>query len=240
MLRLPTVKTKTGVKHLHRAALTFDIAVYFEANGHGSILFGDDAVSRLELLLSGIDAGRYAARDGPEGGCDVGKCRRAVSNLLHLNRMINPAVGDAVSGLLLVDVALRMRSWAMDDWFGLYADLPARQVKAIVPDRRAIVVDDATEEKVLRPLGLQDSIDECVAEVARQCEREADERESRAGFDGSSSFRTSIRCFARPSGTEDVVRVYAESAAADATDRLCGAVKGCVESFFSGAPSSQR
>lgn len=29
--------TKTGVKHLHHRALDFDIGVYFEANGHGTV-----------------------------------------------------------------------------------------------------------------------------------------------------------------------------------------------------------
>lgn len=29
--------TKTGVKHLHHAAQEFDIGVYFEANGHGTV-----------------------------------------------------------------------------------------------------------------------------------------------------------------------------------------------------------
>ena len=29
----------TGVKHLHHAAMQFDIGVYFEANGHGTVGF---------------------------------------------------------------------------------------------------------------------------------------------------------------------------------------------------------
>lgn len=29
--------TKTGVKHLHHTAKEFDIGVYFEANGHGTV-----------------------------------------------------------------------------------------------------------------------------------------------------------------------------------------------------------
>ena len=29
--------TRTGVKHLHHKALDFDIGVYFEANGHGTV-----------------------------------------------------------------------------------------------------------------------------------------------------------------------------------------------------------
>lgn len=33
------VCTKTGVKYLHKAAEEFDIGVYYEANGHGTVLF---------------------------------------------------------------------------------------------------------------------------------------------------------------------------------------------------------
>lgn len=29
--------TKTGVKHLHHVAQGFDVGVYFEANGHGTV-----------------------------------------------------------------------------------------------------------------------------------------------------------------------------------------------------------
>lgn len=29
--------TKTGVKHLHHVAQEFDVGVYFEANGHGTV-----------------------------------------------------------------------------------------------------------------------------------------------------------------------------------------------------------
>jgi len=31
------VCVSTGVKHLHHAAKQFDIGVYFEANGHGTV-----------------------------------------------------------------------------------------------------------------------------------------------------------------------------------------------------------
>jgi len=33
----------TGVKFLHHAAQEFDIGVYFEANGHGTVVFSDKA-----------------------------------------------------------------------------------------------------------------------------------------------------------------------------------------------------
>ena len=35
--------TPTGVKHLHHKALDFDIGVYFEANGHGTVIFSTKA-----------------------------------------------------------------------------------------------------------------------------------------------------------------------------------------------------
>jgi phosphoacetylglucosamine mutase len=36
-LQVPVYCTKTGVKHLHHKAQEFDIGVYFEANGHGTV-----------------------------------------------------------------------------------------------------------------------------------------------------------------------------------------------------------
>ena len=49
-LRLETVVTPTGVKHLHAAAERFDIGIYFEANGHGTVLFGPALVKRLHKV----------------------------------------------------------------------------------------------------------------------------------------------------------------------------------------------
>lgn len=34
----------TGVKYLHKAAHEYDIGLYFEANGHGSILYKDHII----------------------------------------------------------------------------------------------------------------------------------------------------------------------------------------------------
>jgi phosphoacetylglucosamine mutase len=37
----------TGVKHLHQKAVEYDIGVYFEANGHGTVVFSDFARRRI-------------------------------------------------------------------------------------------------------------------------------------------------------------------------------------------------
>ncbi|OUC39683.1 ATPase, AAA family [Trichinella nativa] len=39
VLKIPVVITETGVKHLHKEAKKFDIGIYFEANGHGTVIF---------------------------------------------------------------------------------------------------------------------------------------------------------------------------------------------------------
>ena len=46
-LGLTVARTRTGVKHLHAAAEAFDIGIYFEANGHGTVLFGHRVLQRL-------------------------------------------------------------------------------------------------------------------------------------------------------------------------------------------------
>lgn len=45
---LEVVLTPTGVKYLHEQAAEFDIGIYFEANGHGTILFSEAYLCRLE------------------------------------------------------------------------------------------------------------------------------------------------------------------------------------------------
>ena len=44
---VPVTCVPTGVKHLHHAALDFDIGVYFEANGHGTVVFSDKAMETI-------------------------------------------------------------------------------------------------------------------------------------------------------------------------------------------------
>ena len=42
--------TPTGVKHLHEEAVKFDIGIYFEANGHGTVLFSQPLLQRLDQV----------------------------------------------------------------------------------------------------------------------------------------------------------------------------------------------
>lgn len=53
----------------------------------------------------------------------------ALRKLRALTEVMNPAVGDALSGVLAVEAVLRCRGWALGDWDALYDDLPSKQLK---------------------------------------------------------------------------------------------------------------
>ena len=46
--------THTGVQHLHKAAQNFDIGIYFEANGHGTVIFNTNVSHPLSKTLSQV------------------------------------------------------------------------------------------------------------------------------------------------------------------------------------------
>ncbi|KAK3281750.1 hypothetical protein CYMTET_10483 [Cymbomonas tetramitiformis] len=181
-LGLQVETTPTGVKFLHRAAEEFDVGIYFEANGHGTVLFKEEWAQKVLAAPTGGDAA--------EGEAEV-----ALLKLKALIRLINQAVGDALSGVLLVEAILRHNCWELQDWDALYTDLPSRQLKVKVADRAKIETMDA-ETRVRHPADLQPLIDATVARYSQG------------------------RAFTRPSGTEDVVRVYAEAATRAETEEL--------------------
>lgn len=166
-LKVPVACVPTGVKHLHHKALDFDIGVYFEANGHGTVMFSDNAKN---LIKKAADEGNEEA-----------------NTFLLVIDVINETVGDAISDMLLVETILNHKGWDVKDWLGCYEDLPNLQLKVKVQDRNVITTTDA-ERVCVTPVGLQEAINQAVSNYKRG------------------------RSFARPSGTEDVVRVYAEAA----------------------------
>lgn len=59
-----TTLALTGVKHLHAAAAAFDVGVYFEANGHGSVLFSARLLRVLRELSARSAAGELSGAEG--------------------------------------------------------------------------------------------------------------------------------------------------------------------------------
>ncbi len=188
-LGLPVICTPTGVKHLHHAATRFDIGVYFEANGHGTILFSETAL-------------RAIATHEPQSPAQAA----ALETLQALTELINQTVGDALSDLLLVEVILAHKGWGPKEWLNTYVDLPNRLVRVEVADRNIFKAVDA-ERKLEAPAGAQQQIDALVGKYKQG------------------------RSFARASGTEDAVRVYAEAATRGEADDLAQKVASVVKQF---------
>ena len=46
------VCAKTGVKHVMRKAQDYDIGIFFEANGHGTVLYSDKVQGKLATIVS--------------------------------------------------------------------------------------------------------------------------------------------------------------------------------------------
>nr|XP_061785056.1 phosphoacetylglucosamine mutase-like isoform X2 [Nerophis lumbriciformis] len=188
-LKLTVRCTKTGVKHLHHVAQEFEIGVYFEANGHGTVLFSKSAEEKIKQLA-----------DNPN--TDDGRKRSAIL-LCHTINVINQTVGDSIADMLLVEAVLALKGMTVQQWDAIYTDLPNRQLKVKVSDRRVINTADA-ERRAVSPAGLQEAIDALVKNYRH------------------------ARSFVRPSGTEDVVRVYAEADTQESADSLAHQVSLAV------------
>jgi phosphoacetylglucosamine mutase len=137
--------------------------------------------------------------------------RQALLRLRALPTLVNQAVGDAISDLLLVDAILQIENCTVEQWSQLYQDLPSKQTKVSVPDRTMIVTNE-TETRCVRPEGLQAALDRAIAQHG--------------------SAGAAARAFIRPSGTENVVRIYAE--ATSNADSLASAAEDIVRQFCGG------
>jgi phosphoacetylglucosamine mutase len=181
-----TCMAKTGVKYVHAAAHdTFDVGVYFEANGHGTVLFGE---RYYDFLYAAEQALRVVPQPAAAAAAAAAAAVVALQRLRVLPALINQAVGDALSDLLFVDAILQLQGWSIAHWAtALYQDLPSRQLKVAVADR-TVVQTNETETECLAPAAVAAALSSAVAQ-----------------------YPPSGRAFVRPSGTENVVRIYAEA-----------------------------
>lgn len=189
VLKIPVVCAKTGVKNLHHEAENFDIGIYFEANGHGTVIFSEEAEKKIFDYKASSDNAEES---------------KSIRILQEFTKLINQAVGDAISDLLAILIILKYLKFTPEDWNKSYVDLPNRLIKVIVPDRNAYKTTNA-ERTLVAPVGLQDKIDELVSKYANG------------------------RSFVRASGTEDAVRVYAEADTDANVDLLVDAVKELIK-----------
>lgn len=173
--------TDTGVKNLHKKALDYDLGIYFEANGHGTIWVSDKARS---LIMTAGDE---------------------MIELKQLLSILNNYTGDAISDILIVETILRYYDWDIETWSRLYQERPSSLIKVAISDRNCIKTTNAGRTCV-EPPSLQPEIDKMVQVYGPES-----------------------RCFVRASGTENVVRIYAEAKDQESSDELAQKVGHLVE-----------
>lgn len=170
-LKLETEIAKTGVKYLHEKAKHFDIGLYFESNGHGTIIYKHKTIEFLESLASSAKTE------------EAGQTVKDFINYLVAQNNIN---GDAMSNFLQVLSAFEILDICPEELLNCYTDKLSR-ISTVKLKDRTLMQSTTDDERVLaEPADLQGKIDEILAEYP--------------GYFG----------FARPSGTEDLCRIYLE------------------------------
>ena len=165
LMELPGVQvvdSKTGVKHLEKAVENFDVGIYWEPNGHGTVLYSDEFRSVLQNAQV-------------DGNVEYLKC---------IGMLANQAVGDGVADLLLVMGIMIRKNISFKDWMGIYHERMTANGVVKVNDK-SMVKTENFDKTVVAPSALR-------SRMMKVC-------------DGN------VRAFVRPSGTEDVVRVFAEA-----------------------------
>nr|CAD2144271.1 unnamed protein product [Meloidogyne enterolobii] len=190
-LNIKPLVTKTGTKHLEEAALNYDIGIYFEANGHGTVYFSDKF---YKLIKEG------------ENGKEKEQVPRYIKLLSLFSKLVNEVDGDAIADLLTVEFLLRYFNWTIQDWEkNTYSNCPSFQLKVPVSNRNLFVTPEDNETKLLQPIGIQNKIDECVSKFLN------------------------ARAFIRPSGTEQIVRIYSEANSLEEAKQLANELEKIVK-----------
>lgn len=130
-LKIETCYTATGVKHLHKKAKEYDIGIYFEANGHGTVLFSDEFFEKLKST-----GGEHA---------------RKLRNLYFLS---NQLIGDAFFNMLVVLYILEVENISISQWEDFYTNFNSKQYKLYVNDK-SVIKNNYDETKVVKPENFQ-------------------------------------------------------------------------------------
>ena len=152
--KINIICTATGVKNLHHEALKYDISVYFESNGHGTIL-----INNKKLL--------------------------DISFFNHVSMLNNEVVGDGVSGIFCVKYFLKCLNMNHIEWYNKVQKNNFILYKKEVEDKE-IYITNTIGDRLIEPNKLQNELDILMEKY-------------------------NCFCFIRPSGTENVIRIYIES-----------------------------
>ena len=159
------------------------------------------------------------ANDEPNGHGTVAFKQERIDEVLKGNNSIeaqklrgvlscsNPVVGDSIANILVIEAILYDMDMSVQQFAELYEENPSTLYKQKVSDRTKFkVIED--ESRLTEPAALQEEIDKAVASV------------------------TDGKAFVRPSGTEDILRIYAEAKTKEEVSKLGDTILNIIEEKF--------
>ncbi|CAK5023965.1 unnamed protein product [Meloidogyne enterolobii] len=212
--------------------LNFGVVQTAYANGNSTRYFNDKlnikplvtktGTKHLEEAALNYDIGVYFEANGHgtvyfsdkfyklikkgENGKEKEQVPRYIKLLSLFSKLVNEVDGDAIADLLTVEFLLRYFNWTIQDWEkNTYSNCPSFQLKVPVSNRNLFVTPEDNETKLLQPIGIQNKIDECVSKFLN------------------------ARAFIRPSGTEQIVRIYSEANSLEEAKQLANELENVVK-----------
>lgn len=193
ILGFELIVAKTGIKYLHQKAKKFDLAFYFEANGHGTVYTKKSSFEKIDSLNTFVES----SADG-----------QVLQLLCMFLSIFNRTTGDSLSALIASECSLKLLNMNINDLYSIYEELSSVALKVVVKDK-SIFLPNEDESRLISPIELQTQIDEIIGS------------ESKA------------RLFVRPSGTEDVIRIYVEAKTKESALELSLRVKNVIMNLYS-------
>ena len=123
--------------------------------------------------------------------------------------IFNPTVGDGITLMLAVESSLKLLNYSIKDFSDLYKPLKFDYSKLVVKDKAEFVCN-RNETRLEKPAHIQEYIDKITNKYKEK----------------------NARCFVRPSGTEDVIRVYAEAEDIETVGLIMLDVQTLIESEY--------
>lgn len=100
-LQVKTDCVPTGVKHLHSRAKDYDISVYFEANGHGTILFSEESTKVINILANEGDDTSVESKAGKR----LSYIMNLINQVTSLFQVITASLGVLLTSLLSLSLS---------------------------------------------------------------------------------------------------------------------------------------
>lgn len=128
--------------------------------------------------------------------------------------LFNPTVGDSITVLLATECSLKYLNYSIQDFYTLFEPLKFTYGKLVVKNKDEFICNE-DETRLVKPIELQTYVDSIVNES------------------NGKEIKSFSRCFVRPSGTENAIRVYSEAVDIDEAKRVLNLIEEYIIKHYS-------